>query len=263
MKFKIYQIDAFAKNMFEGNPAAVCPLDVWIGDTRMQKIAAENNLAETAFFVKNGERFDLRWFTPTKEVNLCGHATLASAYVIFNYFDYNKEIIEFNSKSGVLKVSKNDALITMDFPSEPPQVCQTPQAILDAFEIKPKEVLKCVDYIVVFADDVDITKLTPKFEELKKLDLRGVCITTVDEEYDFVSRFFAPNYGIDEDSVTGSAYTQLTPYWAKKLNKRHFTSKQLSKRGGEVSCKLQGDRVFISGEGICYMIGEIKLDKGE
>jgi len=229
----------------------------------MQKIAAENNLAETAFFVKNGERFDLRWFTPTKEVNLCGHATLASAYVIFNYLDYNKEIIEFNSKSGVLRVGKKDLLITMDFPSEPPQVCQTPQAILDAFEIKPKEVLKCVDYIVVFEDGVDITELQPKIEELRKLDLRGVCITTADKKYNFVSRFFAPNYGIDEDSVTGSAYTQLTPYWAKKLNKRHFTSKQLSKRGGEVSCKLQGDRVFISGEGICYMIGEIKLGKGE
>ncbi|WP_457746963.1 PhzF family phenazine biosynthesis protein [Sulfurimonas sp.] len=259
MKLKIYQIDAFAKNIFEGNPAAVCQLTEWLDDIIMQKIAAENNLAETAFFVQNGESFDLRWFTPTKEVNLCGHATLASAFVIFNYLDYNKKTIEFNSKSGLLKVTQNNKLITMDFPSEIPKVCQVPKAILDAFEVKPKEVLKCVDYIVVFDDGVDITKLQPKLEELKKLDLRGVCITTTDKEYDFVSRFFAPNYGIDEDSVTGSAYTQLTPYWAKRLNKKSFISKQLSTRGGELSCKLEDNRVFISGYGVCYMIGEINI----
>lgn len=259
MKFKIYQIDAFAKNVFEGNPAAVCPLDEWIDDATMQKIAAENNLAETAFFVKNGARFDLRWFTPTKEVNLCGHATLASAYVIFHYLEYKKETIEFNSKSGLLKVTQSDELITMDFPSEIPVVCKIPQAVIDAFDVEPKEVLKCVDYIVVFENGVDITKIQPKLEELKKLDLRGVCITTVDNEYDFVSRFFAPNYGIDEDSVTGSAYTQLTPYWAKRLKKQSFTSKQLSSRGGELSCRLESDRVFISGYGVCYMIGEINI----
>jgi len=259
MKLKIYHIDAFAKNIFEGNPAAVCPLNEWLDDTTMQKIAAENNLAETAFFVKNGKRFDLRWFTPTKEVNLCGHATLASAYVIFHYLEYKRETIEFNSKSGLLKVTQNDKLITMDFPSEIPVACEIPQALIDAFDVKPIEVLKCVDYIVVFKDEIDITKLTLNLEELRKLDLRGVCITARNSKYDFVCRFFAPNYGIDEDSVTGSVYTQLTPYWAKRLKKQSFTSKQLSSRGGELSCRLKNDRVFISGYGVCYMIGEINI----
>lgn len=259
LKLKIYQIDAFSKKVFEGNPAAVCPLDSWISDELMQKIAEENNLAETAFFVKTDEKFDLRWFTPTKEVNLCGHATLASAYVIFNYLNYKKKTIEFNSKSGLLKVSQENELITMDFPVEIPTPCKTPQSIIDAFEIQPKEVLQCVDYIVVFEDGIDITKLVPNLEELKKLDLRGVCITSTHKKYDFVSRFFAPNYGINEDSVTGSAYTQLTPYWASRLNKLSFISKQLSHRGGELFCNLEKDRVFISGYCVQYCESNIEF----
>lgn len=258
MKLKIYQIDAFAKNVFQGNPAAVCPLEQWLDDELMQKIAMENNLAETAFFVRQGETFEIRWFTPTKEVNLCGHATLASAYVLFNLLGYMGERIVFNSKSGPLHVSRADETITMDFPAEPPVPCATPQAIIDAFDIKPSEVLKSVDYIVVF-EHVDITQLTPNLEALKALDLRGVCITAADETFDFVSRFFAPNYGINEDSVTGSAYTQLIPYWSQQLNKSTLSSKQVSPRGGELRCTLEGERVFISGQAVPYLCGEIEI----
>lgn len=258
MKLKIYQIDAFAKNVFQGNPAAVCPLEQWLDDELMQKIAMENNLAETAFFVRQGETFEIRWFTPTKEVNLCGHATLASAYVLFNLLGYMGERIVFNSKSGPLHVSRADETITMDFPAEPPVPCATPQAIIDAFGIKPSVVLKSVDYIVVF-EHVDITQLTPNLEALKALDLRGVCITAADETFDFVSRFFAPNYGINEDSVTGSAYTQLIPYWSQQLNKSTLSSKQVSPRGGELRCTLEGERVFISGQAVPYLCGEIEI----
>ena len=257
MKIKFYQVDAFANKVFEGNPAAVCPLDEWLDDSLMQKIAMENNLAETAFFVKNDDKYDLRWFTPTTEVNLCGHATLASAYVLFNFLDYEKESVVFNSKSGPLIVKKSGDLISMNFPLQVPLKCATPQVIVDAFNEIPLEVLKCEDYIVVYEKGTDLTELNPNLELLKKLDLRGVCITTEDEKYDFVSRFFAPNYGINEDSVTGSAYTQLTPYWAKKLNKTCITSKQLSSRGGELQCEIEGERVYISGKAVCSIIGEM------
>lgn len=257
MKIKLYQIDAFANKIFEGNPAAVCPLDEWLDDDLMQNLAMENNLAETAFFVKNADTYDLRWFTPTKEVNLCGHATLASAYVLFNFLGYEKEKIVFDTKSGQLSVEKLDSLMKMDFPVQIPVKCETPQLIVDAFNEIPLEVLKGEDYIVVYKDGTDLSKFTPNLEVLKKLDLRGVCITTRDKSYDFVSRFFAPNYGIDEDSVTGSAYTQLTPYWAGKLDKKRFYSKQLSPRGGELQCELNGNRVYIFGNAVCTIVGEI------
>ena len=259
MKIQFYQIDAFANRVFEGNQAAICPLDEWLDDVTMQNIAMENNLAETAFFVAEGDAFNLRWFTPTKEVNLCGHATLASAYVLFNFLNYKKKTITFNSKSGPLFVSKNNELIKMDFPSQLPIVCQTPELIVEAFNQTPLEVLKCEDYIVVFDESVNIQELEPDLELLKRLDLRGVCITTKDKEYDFVSRFFAPNFGINEDSVTGSAHTQLVPYWAEKLGKSSFKAKQLSQRGGELYCELDGERVYISGKAVCSILGEITL----
>ena len=258
MKIKFYQVDAFSQKVFEGNPAAVCPLDTWIEDALMQKIAMENNLAETAFFVTRGDDFEIRWFTPTCEVNLCGHATLASAYVLFNFLNYKKEKIVFHSKSGPLHVSKEEALIKMDFPSEPAVPCEIPEAMIRAFGKSPVEVLRSVDYIVVF--DEDIRALNPDLDALKELDLRGVCITSKDDEFDFVSRFFAPNYGIDEDSVTGSAYTQLTPYWAKKLNKNSFVSKQLSSRGGIVRSELKQERVDISGYAVSCISGEIDTE---
>jgi len=259
MKIPFYQVDAFASKVFQGNPAAVCPLDSWLDDELMQKIAMENNLAETVFFVPYDNGFEIRWFTPTTEVNLCGHATLAAAYVIWTYLDYTQECISFNSKSGVLNVKKNEEMIEMDFPSEPAVSCPTPKAILEAFNEIPLEVLKSVDYIVVFKKGTDLTKIDVNLNALKKLDLRGVCITTLDDKYDFVSRFFAPNYGIDEDHVTGSAYTQLTPYWHEKLGKSSFTSKQLSSRGGELNCSIKSDRVLISGSAVCCIVGELIL----
>jgi PhzF family phenazine biosynthesis protein len=259
MKIKFYQVDAFAKKVFEGNPAAICPLDKWLDDSLMQKIAMENNLSETAFFVKTDDSYEIRWFTPTCEVDLCGHATLACAYVLFNILNYEKDYIIFNSKSGSLHVKKSKEFIEMDFPSQPPIRCEIPQAILDAFNKKPIEVLKSVDYIVVFEDGENLTKLSPNLERLKALDLRGVCITAKHHKYDFVSRFFAPNYGIDEDSVTGSAYTQLIPYWAEKLQKNSLFSKQLSSRGGEVICELKEDRVMIGGSAVCCIVGEFTI----
>jgi len=259
MKIKFYQVDAFADKIFEGNPAAVCPLEEWIDDSLMQKIAMENNLSETAFFVKKNDEYDIRWFTPSSEVNLCGHATLATSFVLYNFLDYKEDSIVFNSKSGPLYVSQEDEIIKMNFPSEEPVECETPKAILDAFGKRPVQVLKFVDYIVVFEDEEDLTLFKPNLEALKTLDLRGVCITSKHSTYDFVSRFFAPNYGIDEDPVTGSAYTQLTPYWAKKLNKKKFHSKQLSPRGGEVHCELKDERVYISGNAVCYIVGEMTI----
>ena len=260
MTLKLYQIDAFTTKVFEGNPACVIPLDAWIDDTLMQKIAMENNLSETAFFVPKGEDFEIRWFTPTKEVNLCGHATLASAYVLFELLDYDKEEILFHSKSGALHIKREDDLISMDFPREAPVACTTPSAIVEAFGIEPIEVLKSVDYIVVFEDGTDLRAINPDFEALKKLDLRGVCITTIDDQYDFVSRFFAPNYGVDEDSVTGSAYTQLMPYWAKRLGRDKLFSKQVSKRGGELLCEMKEERIMIAGSAVCCIVGEMRLE---
>jgi len=259
MKVKLYQVDAFARKTFEGNPAAVCPLDKWLDERIMQNIAMENNLSETAFFVKNGEQYDIRWFTPTKEVNLCGHATLATAYVIFNILGHLSGRINFNSKSGLLQVYKDSEFITMNFPAEPPVPCDTPQAIVDAFGKEPLEVLRSVDYIVVFDEYEELAQFAPNLDALKTLDLRGVCITARDKTYDFVSRFFAPNYGIDEDSVTGSAYTQLMPYWSNKLQQNSLRSKQLSSRGGELYCELKGERVTISGSAVLYLSGEIEI----
>jgi PhzF family phenazine biosynthesis protein len=257
MSIPFYQVDAFSDKAFKGNPAAVCPLDEWLDDEVMQNIAMENNLAETAFFVCKEDKYEIRWFTPTCEVNLCGHATLASAYVLFNYLDYDKKEVLFDSKSGPLRVSLENDLITLDFPSEPATACDTPQEVIDAFGYEPVQVLQSFDYIVVFEDGFDLQTLNPNLDALRKLELRGVCVTTTHTDYDFVCRFFAPKYGIDEDSVTGSAYTQLTSYWSERLGSKVYKSKQLSSRGGEVTAALKGDRVLISGQAVCCIRGEI------
>ena len=259
MTLDIYQVDAFAEKVFEGNPAAICPLEEWIDEALMQNIAAENNLSETAFFIKKEDTYEIRWFTPTKEVNLCGHATLATAYVLFEFLNEARKEIVFHSKSGPLYVRQKEGMIELDFPAEPPQVCPTPEAITKAFGKEPVEVLQCVDYIAVFEDFEDLRAFEPDLNALKELDLRGVCVTTKSMEYDFTSRFFAPNYGIDEDSVTGSAHTQLMPYWAERLNSKSLRTKQLSKRGGKLWCELQGDRVLIRGKAVCYLQGSITL----
>jgi PhzF family phenazine biosynthesis protein len=259
LRLKLYQIDAFARSIFEGNPACVCPLDNWIDDDIMQKIANENNLSETAFFVKEDDRYHIRWFTPTKEVDMCGHATLATAYVLFDILNYQKDEIIFNSKSGILKVSKDDKKIKMNFPVQKIKKCNTSDNLLNAFEIKPIECYKSMDYILVFEEEADILNAKPNFELLKKIDARGVIITSKSREYDFINRFFAPTYGIDEDPVTGSAFTQLVPYWSRVLNKTTFKAKQVSQRGGEVFCELKNDRVEISGYAKKYFEGVIEI----
>ncbi|MGD8567986.1 MAG: PhzF family phenazine biosynthesis protein [Gammaproteobacteria bacterium] len=259
MKLKIYQIDAFADRLFEGNPAAVCPLDKWLPDDMMQAIAAENNLSETAFFVPLDDGFHIRWFTPVHEVNLCGHATLAGAYVLFHFMDYQQREVRFQSKSGLLTVKRDDDWLALDFPAQPPEPCAVPEAIKDAFESPPVECLRAEDYVVVYESEADVRHAQPDMASLAKLDLRGVAITARGDEHDFVCRFFAPRFGIDEDPVTGSAYTQLVPYWARVLNKREFRARQLSRRGGEVRSTLNGDRVTISGKARKYLEGMIDI----
>ncbi len=260
MKLKLYQLDAFASRLFEGNPAAVCPLDYWLDDAVLQNIASENNLSETAFFVKQGDAYDLRWFTPSSEVKLCGHATLASACVIFNELDPTADTIRFNTQSGELSVSRQGELLSLDFPSQPPQHCEMPPALSDAINITPVECLKHHDYILVFESEHEVRNLVADYRLLSTLDLRGVCVTAPGDTLDFVSRFFAPKYAIDEDPVTGSSFTQLTPYWSTRLGKLCLQAKQISPRGGEVECELMGDRVRISGKVTKYMDATIYLD---
>jgi predicted PhzF superfamily epimerase YddE/YHI9 len=259
MEIALYQIDAFASKLFEGNPAAVCPLDEWLPEQTMQSIAAENNLSETAFFVPKDNGYHLRWFTPQSEVDLCGHATLATAFVLFNILGYDQDHIEFDSRSGILSVSKDNDWFVMDFPAQPPVPCNVPEKIVAAFDSVPVECLRAEDYVVVFEGENEIESARPDFELLKQIDLRGVAITAKSTTYDFVARFFAPRYGIPEDPVTGSAYTQLAPYWASRTGINKFRAKQLSQRGGELTCELKNDRVSIAGKAIKYMDGKIYI----
>ncbi len=259
MKLDIYQIDAFAEKQFEGNPAAVVPLEKWLPDSTMQAIAEENNLAETAFFVPTENSFHIRWFTPNKEVKLCGHATLASAHVLFNILGCKEKVLSFDSLSGVLLVSKIGNLLTLDFPAQPPEICSTPALLSPGLGATPIECLKHDDYVAVFEKEEDILGITPNHEVLKQLNLRGVIVTAPSPTFDFIARFFAPKFGIHEDSVTGSAYTQLMPYWSAKLGKSKLHAKQVSNRGGKLLCELKGDRVLISGNAVTYMKGSIEV----
>lgn len=267
MKLSIYQIDAFADKPFAGNPAAIIPLDEWLPDDTMQAIAEENNLSETAFFVpvskgkeeSKGNAFHIRWFTPNKEVSLCGHATLASAYVLFNILGYAHDVIWFDSLSGVLSVIRNGDLLTLDFPTQRAESCAIPAVLAEGLDATPAECLLHEDYLVVFDKEEDVHALKPDNELLMKLDLRGVIATAPSQNYDFIVRFFAPKYGIPEDPVTGSAYTKLTPYWSERLGKHQLTAKQVSLRGGEVFCEMQNDRVLISGKALKYMEGFIDI----
>ena len=262
MKLPIYQIDAFASELFTGNPAAVCPLEEWISETLMQQIAEENNLSETVFFVQNGDVFDIRWFTPENEVDLCGHATLAAAHVLFEHLGYTKNIIPFYShRSGELSVTASEkGVMTLNFPMDELTPMATIPEVEKALGKKPIAQFKGkTDYMLVYEHQEDIASLTPNFFLLNELDCRGIIITAPGIQHDFVSRFFAPKCGILEDPVTGSAHTSLTPFWAKQLNKTSLTAKQLSKRGGELSCELKEDRVHISGTAKTYLIGELVL----
>ncbi len=262
MNLPIYQVDAFADRLFTGNPAAVCPLQGWLDDWQMQAIAAENNLAETAFFVPQGKGFQIRWFTPALEVDLCGHATLAAAHILFTELGFAEDIIEFHSRSGLLTVTRDQDRLTMDFPAEPALATQTPPNMEGALGYLPSEVLFNQDYLCVFDEETIIRDMQPDFAALSHFDARGIIVTAPAEKYDFICRFFAPQVGINEDPVTGSAFTKLAPYWSRRLDKEQLFAHQASKRGGDVWCEVdeakQG-RIVISGSAVTFMRGTMNL----
>ena len=260
MKLDIFQVDAFTSKLFGGNPAAVVPLDAWLPDETMLQIAAENNLAETAFFVKNGDRYDLRWFTPAVEIDLCGHATVASAFVLFNELGFAETEIRFQTKSGELRVSRDGELFVLDFPSRPAITCEPPAGLIEALGAEPQFVLKSRDYLAVYPSEADVLALRPDFRAISELDVHAVIVTASGENSDFVSRFFAPAVGVDEDPVTGSAHCTLIPYWAKELRKEKLFARQVSARGGDLFCELAGNRVKIGGNATLYLKGEIFVE---
>lgn len=261
MKIKMYQADAFTDKLFRGNPAAICMLDEWLPETIMQAIAAENNLAETAFIVTTEVGYEIRWFTPMVEVDLCGHATLAAAHIIFQHYNPSAiELVFHSHRSGTLKVSKTDGMLTLDFPVDTYSKVPTPDALIKGLGIEPMETLRGkTDYMAVLPSEEDVEKLRPDFSVLNTLDGRGIIVTATGSTTDFVSRFFAPQSGINEDPVTGSAHTTLTPYWAAELGRDTLSAIQLSDRKGYLWCKMQGSRVAISGNAVTFMQGEIEL----
>ena len=260
MTLPFYQVDAFTSRLFGGNPAAVVPLEKWLDDKTLQNIAAENNLSETAFFVKENDHYHIRWMTPANEVPLCGHATLASAFVIFNFIEKEINKIKFLSKSGELIVTRDGENLTLDFPSHKPAPLAIDEKIRKCFDKEPVEVLKNGFYLLIVFDSEDyIRNLKPKFELISELHPHAVIVTAKGNEVDFVSRMFAPNEGINEDPVTGSAHTVLVPYWSEKLGKQNFRALQVSKRGGELYCEESADRVKISGKGVLYATGSLFL----
>ena len=260
MKLSIFQADAFASSLFKGNPAAVVPLTEWLPDLTMQQIAAENNLSETAFFIPEGDHFHIRWFTPKSEVNLCGHATLATAHVLFNELNYQEEVISFNSRSGILTVRKTGDKLQLNFPADFVQPVDFIPVFAEAFGSHPLATFKGrTDYMLLFESEETIRSMNPDYNLLKQTYARGIMVTAKGTTVDFVSRFFAPGVGIDEDPVTGSAHTSLVPFWSKKLGKNELTALQLSERGGQVWCTLVEDRVLIAGKAVTYLRGEIEI----
>ena len=261
MRLAYYQVDAFASSIFTGNPAGVCLLEQWMGDSMLQGIAGENNLSETAFLVRNSTGYDLRWFTPATEVDLCGHATLASAFVIFNFLGWQEKDINFDTrKSGRLTVTREGDLFLMDFPSRPPSATKCNSGLGGVFGKQPLEAYTSAeDLFFVFGSEEEIRHLKPNPVELAKMDCRGIIVTAPGFSYDFVSRFFAPRVGVPEDPVTGSAHCVLIPYWARRLGKTSLIAYQCSKRGGEVVCVDRGNRVSIGGRAVLYSQGTINL----
>ncbi|MBM3811517.1 MAG: PhzF family phenazine biosynthesis protein [Acidimicrobiia bacterium] len=258
MELPLYQLDAFSSRQFAGNPAAVCPLPEWLPAETMQAIAAENNLAETAFLVANGGAYGLRWFTPACEVDLCGHATLAAAYALFHYHDAPGEEIVFHSpRSGELIVRRQGDRLCLDFPARQPQRCTPDPRIMEGLGAQPLEILVSNYYLAVFESEETIASLQPSFPVLKNVNPGGIIVTAPGKEVDFVSRFFAPAFGIDEDPVTGSAHCSLTPYWSRRLGKKPLTARQISPRGGELWCEDRGDRIWIAGHVAPYLKGTI------
>ncbi|MCH8537998.1 MAG: PhzF family phenazine biosynthesis protein [Alkalimonas sp.] len=259
MKLTIYQVDAFAERVFEGNPAAVCPLEHWLDDALLQAIAEENNLSETAFFVPAGDAFELRWFTPAEEVDLCGHATLAAAHVIYTHLGYSKPALQFQTRSGLLTVMQKEQGLCMDFPATMPLITTAPAELIRGLGQAPEQVLAAFDYVVLYGSEEEVLALTPDFVQLQALGLRGVVATAPGKQVDFVSRCFFPKLRVNEDPVTGSAHCQLTPYWSQRLGRSTLTARQLSKRGGSIGCELRGDRVLLVGKTVDYMVAEITI----
>jgi PhzF family phenazine biosynthesis protein len=260
--FPIYQVDAFTDELFRGNPAAVVVLDAWIDQPLMQKISAENNLSETAFVVRKEENYEIRWFTPESEVALCGHATLASAYVLFKHYEKESSILNFETmQRGQLSVTRSGDLYELDFPADNMKHADPPIDLITAMGKQPEHCLKGItDYMLVYRDEATIRDILPDFDLIKASGARGVIVTAPGSETDFVSRFFAPAVGINEDPVTGSAHTSLIPYWAERLRKESLSASQLSKRGGLLFCRSAGDRVKISGKARLYLKGDIVIE---
>jgi PhzF family phenazine biosynthesis protein len=259
MKLPIFQVDAFARRIFEGNPAAVVVLEQPLKESTMQSIAAENNLSETAFVILGDSPLTLRWFTPSVEVDLCGHATLATAYILFRHQLITEETVEFLTKSGLLRVRKSGDLLSLDFPSRPPVKIELEEGLEKALGVRPVEAHASRDWLVLFGSEEDVAALKPDFGLIRRLDTFAVIATAPGEDVDFVSRFFAPKAGVDEDPVTGSAHCTLTPFWARRLGKSKLRARQISNRKGEVICEDCGDRVSISGYAVEYLAGQIEV----
>jgi PhzF family phenazine biosynthesis protein len=259
MEIPLYQVDAFTDRVFAGNPAAVCPLEQWLDDELLQNIAAENNLSETAFFVPEFEGYRLRWFTPACEVDLCGHATLASAFVLMNVLGSEQNEVRFQSRSGELRVSRDGDMYSLDFPSRAPQRVKPTPSLIAGLGVEPDEVWRARDYMAVFATEQHVRALTPDMAKLAACDTFAIIATAPGRTTDFVSRFFAPNRGVPEDPVTGSAHCTLVPYWSQRLGKTSLHACQVSKRGGQLWCEDQGARVKISGRAVLFSSGKIQL----
>ena len=261
MQLQIFQVDAFTDKIFGGNPAAVCPLKNWLPDDVMQQIAMENSVAETAFFIPANDGFEIRWFTPEIEMDLCGHATLAAAHVIARHLNSTLSSLNFHSKSGILTVTVEDELLSLDFPSRRPEPSDVPQIVLDAIQVEPVEILKSRDYVLVFENEEIIRNMKPKQGILDQINLDpgGIVVTAKGNEVDFVSRFFTPQARIFEDPVTGSAHCSLIPYWGQKLEKKSMIALQLSSRVGQLKCQDLGERVLVSGRAVTYLEGQITI----
>ena len=262
MKIPIYQIDAFTDKLFAGNPATVVPIDQWLEDDLLQKIATENNQTETAFFLCKDGEYHIRWFTPVTEVDLCGHATLAAAFVLFNCMGLGSNEVVFNSRSGPLRVVQRNDVLFLDFPSDHLESISIPKELKKAFNISPVKALKGkTDYLLIYKKEDDIMNLQPDIKRISEIDCRGVIVSSPGTRADFVSRFFAPKAGISEDSVTGSTHTTLTPYWAIELRQEQLLAQQLSRRGGTLTCEFKGERIIIGGKATLYMAGYIYYDE--
>jgi len=263
MTLPLFHVDAFTDAPFKGNPAAVCPLTDWLDDNILQAVAAENNLSETAYFVEEGDHYRLRWFAPRCEVNLCGHATLASGFILLTILQPNRDSARFMTRSGMLTVKREQDLLAMDFPSLPPWVCdRPPRELLAGLPVgpAPRSVQQIEDnYFVVYESEDDVRQVRPNFSLLEKLHPAGVAITAPGTDADFVSRYFVPSYGIAEDPVTGSIHCSLAPYWAARLNKTVVHARQVSARGGELWCEVAGDRVHIKGKAVLTLQGSLLI----